>query len=177
MLGGGWSWLTCVAAIGCSLVGGVFFAFSSFVMTALSRLPASQGIAAMQSINVVVINVSFMTLLFGTAAACMSAAGMALLDWQRPGAGWALAGSLIYLVGTIGVTILFNVPRNDALAAVSADGAEGAAIWASYLTQWTAYNHVRTIAAILAAALLVVSLRAPSMPKEIVASTINAAAK
>ena len=30
----------------------MFFAFSTFVMQALDRLPAPQGIAAMQSINV-----------------------------------------------------------------------------------------------------------------------------
>jgi uncharacterized membrane protein len=44
--------LTVVAALGCGLNAGVFFAFSSFVMAALRRLPPAQGIAAMQSINV-----------------------------------------------------------------------------------------------------------------------------
>jgi uncharacterized membrane protein len=48
--------LTLFSALGCGLIGGVFFAFPSFVMNALARLPAAQGIAAMQSINVVVIN-------------------------------------------------------------------------------------------------------------------------
>jgi uncharacterized membrane protein len=33
-------------AVGAGLVGGVFFAFSTFVMKALSQLPAEQGIAA-----------------------------------------------------------------------------------------------------------------------------------
>jgi uncharacterized membrane protein len=48
--------LTLVAALGCGLMAGVFFAFSAFVMKALARLPLAQGIAAMQSINVAVIN-------------------------------------------------------------------------------------------------------------------------
>jgi uncharacterized membrane protein len=43
--------LTLFAALGCGLVAGVFFAFSTFVMKALARLPAEQGIAAMQAIN------------------------------------------------------------------------------------------------------------------------------
>jgi uncharacterized membrane protein len=42
---------TLATALGCGLVAGVFFAFSSFVMPALKRLPPAQGIAAMQSIN------------------------------------------------------------------------------------------------------------------------------
>src|SRR5688572_15570730 len=94
--------LTLVAALGCGLVGGVFFAFSSFVMKALGRLPAPQGIAAMQSINVVVINPLFMTALFGTAAACVAAVIVSVVRWQTPGAACLLGGSLLYLVGTIG---------------------------------------------------------------------------
>src|SRR5258705_6992637 len=43
-------------ALGAGLVAGVFFAFSSFVMAALARLPPAQAIAAMQSINVTVVN-------------------------------------------------------------------------------------------------------------------------
>jgi uncharacterized membrane protein len=109
------------AALGSGLVGGVFFAFSTFVMRALARVPAAQGIAAMQSIN---------------------------------GAAYILAGSLLYLVGTVGVTIGFNVPLNNALAAVKPDSAEGANLWRHYLVRWTAWNHVRTVAALAAAAAL-----------------------
>ena len=42
---------TLATTLGCGLNAGVFFAFSTFVMPALKRLPAAQGIAAMQSIN------------------------------------------------------------------------------------------------------------------------------
>ncbi len=56
--------LTLISALGCGLVAGVFFAFSTFVMKALDRLPPAQGMTAMQSINVVVINPWFMTAFF-----------------------------------------------------------------------------------------------------------------
>ena len=56
-----------IALLGSALVGGVFFAFSSFVMKALARMPSSEGIAAMQSINVVVINPAFLGAFIGTA--------------------------------------------------------------------------------------------------------------
>ena len=55
-----------VAAIGCGLVAGIFFAFSSFVMPALGRIAPEQGINAMQSINVAVLNVGFLSLFVGT---------------------------------------------------------------------------------------------------------------
>src|SRR5688572_13860507 len=86
--------LTLVAALGCGLIAGVFFAFSSFVMAALHRLPPAQGIAAMQSINRVVINPLFLGTFLGTAAACAALAARSLLAWDRPGAGYVLAGSL-----------------------------------------------------------------------------------
>jgi len=58
-----------VSALGCGLIAGVFFAFSTFVMKALAGLPTAQGIAAMQSVNVAVLNGWFFSAFFGTAAA------------------------------------------------------------------------------------------------------------
>ena len=107
------------AALGCGLVAGVFFAFSTFVMSALAQRPPAQGIAAMQAINITVINPLFMTALFGTAAACIFLAIASLLKWHQPGAAYLLLGSLLYLIGTVGVTIAFNVPLNDALLLLS----------------------------------------------------------
>lgn len=150
--------LTMIAALGCGLVAGVFFAFSGFVMKALARLPPSQGIGAMQSINVAVINPLFLATFLGTCVACLLLAVSSLLRWHEPGAVFLLVGGLLYLVGTILVTGVFNVPRNDALAAVDPASAEGARLWAEYVASWTAWNHVRTAAALLAAASLTIAL-------------------
>jgi uncharacterized membrane protein len=150
--------LTIFSALGCGLIAGVFFAFSSFVMNALGRLPSVQGIAAMQSINVVVINPWFMAAFLGTALACVVLGIASLFTWERPGALYLLVGSLLYVAGTFGVTMLFNVPRNDALAAVDPTSADGPGLWAAYVTGWTAWNHVRTAAALAAAALLTLAV-------------------
>ena len=150
--------LILVAALGSGLIAGVFFAFSTFVMTALGRLPPAQGIAAMQSINVAVINPVFLGTLFGTGVVCVVLAVVALLGWQAPGAAWLLAGSLLYVVGDVGVTMAFNVPLNNALAAADPGSAEGAALWARYLTGWTAWNHVRTVAGLAATAAFILAL-------------------
>ena len=150
--------LTFVAALGCGLVAGVFFAFSTFVMKALSRLPAAQGMAAMQSINVTVLNAWFMAAFLGTALACALALIASLLRWQEPGAVYRFAGSLFYLVGCLLVTIMFNVPRNQALASATPTTPDGASLWAAYLSSWTAWNHVRAAASLVAAALLTLAL-------------------
>ena len=150
--------LTFVAALGAGLIGGLFFAFSSFVMTALGRLQAPTGIAAMQSINVAVLNPGFFTAFFGTAALSVLALIAALMRWSEPGSFCLLAGSLLYLIGTILVTMVCNVPLNNRLAAARPDGAEGTNLWRHYLSAWTAWNHVRTIASLAAAALFILAL-------------------
>ncbi|MEH1942353.1 MAG: anthrone oxygenase family protein [Nostoc sp.] len=146
------------SALGCGLIAGVFFGFSSFVMNALARLQPTQGIAAMQSINIMAISPLFMAVFLGTAAACIFLLISSLLKWHRPDAAYLLIGSLLYLVGTFGVTIVFNVPLNEALAKVEPDSAIGANLWSSYLTNWTIWNHIRTAAALAAAASLTIAL-------------------
>jgi uncharacterized membrane protein/ketosteroid isomerase-like protein len=150
--------LTIVATLGSGLVAGIFFAFSNFVMKALARVPPAQGIAAMQSVNVVVLNRWFFAVFFGTAVCCLALAIISFVRWQKPGAGYLLVGSLLYLVGTILVTIACNVPLNDALAAVDPSSADTGPVWTDYLKKWTIWNHVRTIAVLAASALFIVGL-------------------
>ena len=72
---------TLVTALGCGLVAGVFFAFSTFVMAALRRLKPEEGISAMQSINILAVTPVFMAVLFGTAAACLGLVVWAVISW------------------------------------------------------------------------------------------------
>lgn len=145
------------AALGSGLIAGVFFAFSTFVMRALGSLPAAQGVAAMQSINIVVINPWFMGAFFGTALLCIAAA-IATVIADHPATPWIIAGALIYIFGSIGVTIVFNVPRNEALGRRAPDTAEAAALWKDYLVEWTAWNTVRTAASLAASAAFIIAL-------------------
>ena len=156
--------LTLVSALGCGLMAGAFYAFSSFVMKALARLPPAQGIAAMQSVNVTAVRPAFMAGFLGTALACLSLTVVSVLNWNEAGAAWCLAGSLLYLAGCFLETIVFHVPRNDALARVDPGSDEGAAYWARYLREWVPGNHVRTLACLAAAALLTIALCVLSAP-------------
>jgi uncharacterized membrane protein len=150
--------LTLLGALGCGLVAGVFFAFSAFVMKALGRLPAEQGVAAMQAINVAAVTPAFMAALFGTAAACSALAVSALFAWDEYFAPYLLVGSALYLVGTILLTVAYHVPRNEALARVEPHGAGAGRHWTRYLSGWTAWNHVRAAGALAAAATLTIAL-------------------
>jgi uncharacterized membrane protein len=142
---------TLLCTLGCGLMAGFFFAFSVVVMRSLGKLPPAQGIAAMQSINVVVINPGFLSVFLGTMGLSVFMIGASFLRWSDPRAVYWLAGAMLYIGGTFLVTMLFNVPRNNALAAVTPQNPEAAKLWAAYLSEWTLWNHVRTIAALAAA--------------------------
>ena len=149
--------LILLATIGSGVTGGIFFAFSTFVMQALAKLPSAQGIAAMQAINITVINPWFMVAFFAPAVAGVVLSISLLFQWQQSIAAYLLAASLLYLIGTIGTTVMGNIPLNDALAVVTPASVEGSTLWAKYLTNWTFWNHLRTAAALSAATLFAIA--------------------
>ncbi|MCQ6559564.1 anthrone oxygenase family protein [Paenibacillus mendelii] len=151
--------LTFFSAMGSGLIAGLFFAFSVFMMTALARLPSAQGIAAMQSINVTILNPLFGLVFTGTAVACLFLAITSCFRLGEAGTGYLLIGSLSYLIGSFLVTIVFNVPLNDSLAAIdpSAEGSSGQ--WARYIASWMPWNHVRTVATLAALASFFMAFR------------------
>ncbi len=141
------------AAISCGVMAGVYFAFSAFVMKSLSKIPAASAIAAMQSINKVIVSSTFLPLFLGSTVASLILVGQALFDWTTEGTLYAAVGGAFYLIGMTGCTMVYNVPLNNKLAALNPGTRESSEFWHSYLHNWTRWNHVRT-AASTAAALL-----------------------
>lgn len=150
--------LTLFAALGCGLMSGLFFIFSNTVMSALAQLPPSQGIAAMQAINRIILNPLFFVAFLGTAATCITVVISLVWRWQQPGTLYLLIGSLLYLGGVMVVTIIFNVPMNESLDAMKPESVEAGNLWAKYLVDWTAWNHVRTVTALLGTASFILAL-------------------
>lgn len=147
-----------VALLGSSLIAGVFFAFSSFIMKALARVPSHEGIAAMQSINVVVLNPSFLGVFMGTTVISVLVGALAIAAWDAPSTPYFLAGAFLYVVGTFLVTGFGNVPLNDQLAALSATDPKAISVWENYLDRWTLLNTIRTVAAVAATLMFTLGL-------------------
>jgi uncharacterized membrane protein len=148
------------SAIGCGLLAGLYFAFSTFIMTAFARIGQAEGIAAMNSINVEIVRSLFMPFFLGTTLTSAVLAVVGFFRWGEAGAMAMLAGGVIYVLGMFIVTMIFNVPLNDALAAVQPSSSEAASVWARYLSDWTMWNHVRTIASTAAFALFIAAIAA-----------------
>src|SRR5262245_37507023 len=104
---------TVLAALGSGLIAGAFLAFAAYVLPALSRGDSSASIAAMQAMIAAIKNPLFLGLFFGTAALAGIIGIAATLRWETPGAVYLLIGSMLYLNGPFGVTLLKNLPLNN----------------------------------------------------------------
>lgn len=142
-----------------ALVGGVFLAFSDFIMRSLAHAAGVGGVDAMQVINREVFRWVFMVLFIGMAPVSLAITGYGwFVVGHGPGALLMLAG-LIYVFGCFGVTVFFNVPMNEALAGMDASSPAARDYWTgTYLPRWTFWNSVRTFACTLSAALLLLGL-------------------
>ena len=151
--------LTVIAAVGAGVSAGVFFAFSTFVMKALGRLPAAEGISAMNAINKAAPAPLFMLALFGTGVVSIVLSAVALRHLDQRWAVYVLTGTALYLVCVV-LTVVYHVPRNDALALVDPAGPGAAHAWAHYLSPWTAWNHVRTVTAMAGSTAFIIAIQA-----------------
>ncbi len=156
--------VTVLAALGTGLLAGNFFAFSAYLMRALTGLSAERGIVAMQAITAAIKSLIFLVVFFGTAALCAVLSGVALLHWGKPGAGYLLTGSAFFLMGTFPVTMIANRPHNNRLALAAPDTQEGRDLWKRFQSSWAAWNHVRTVTAFLACAALILAAAASGNP-------------
>jgi uncharacterized membrane protein len=146
--------LTLMALLGCALMAGLFFAFSNFVMRALSRLPPDAAVAAMNSINAEIVNPLFLFLFLGTPAACLFLMVYALLHATGHGAVLLGLAGAVYLIGALLVSVVFNIPRNNALGRIDPASPAAPDAWREFYSAWLRWNHVRCIASLVAAILL-----------------------
>jgi len=148
-----------VAAVGCGVIAGLYFAFSTFIMTALDRAGPVPGTMAMNSINVVILQSLFMPLFWATTVASLALSVVGLVHWRESGGVMVAVAGLIYVIGMFGVTALYNVPLNNALAAADPHTPSGVALWARYMKEWTLWNHVRTVTSLVASVAFMVAIR------------------
>ncbi|ALV45053.1 hypothetical protein MB46_05570 [Arthrobacter alpinus] len=150
--------LTITSALCTGLAGGVYLAFSAIVMPALRTRPPKDAIATMQSINVSAVRPPFMIVFFGGAAASAALAIMELASGTLNVPSIARISGAVLALTSFGITILRNVPLNNALAAVASSAADAQPTWKHFDGPWSTANLVRGIATVAATALLAVSL-------------------
>ncbi len=158
VIDGPYPMLALLGAVTTGVMAGVFCAFSVLVMRGLAKLPAAQGVAAMNAINSSAMTPVFLVLFLGAAGLCAGIAMVTFLLWPDEGMLPLLLGSGLYLVGAFGVTVVANVPRNETLMKLEPGAPEAAAYWPTYVRQWTRWNHVRAVTSAAAAIVYAISL-------------------
>ncbi len=141
------------------LMAGIYFAFSVFIMRALSELPPLQGAQAMNQINAVILKTIFLPMFFGTSLWYVGLMVWSTLNWQGMRSMLIIVAACCYIIGMFFVTALGNVPMNKQLQANAKNPAALVQYWLSYQREWTALNHVRMMACIVSSALLTIALK------------------
>lgn len=150
--------LILLSAVGAGMNAGLFFIFSNTIMSALGQLPPAHGTSSMQNINRVILNPLFFAVFIGTAIVSVLLVISMIWFWG-PGSIYILLGALIYIIGCFLVTVVKNVPMNNALDAAKADSSDAAELWSKYLIDWTAWNHVHTVACILSTVFFILGFK------------------
>ena len=143
------------AALSSGIMAGVYFAFSGFIMKAFGKIEIVQSVAAMNSINEVILRSMFMPVFFGSSIISFLLVIVAFINWGEAGAGLALIAGMVYFAGMFACTIVFNVPLNNALARLGPDSDNAQQIWSHYLATWTKWNHLRTVSSLVTCALCI----------------------
>lgn len=138
--------LIAAAAILNAIVAGVFLTFSDFVMKSLSAAPPATGVQTMQLINRRVYKSVFLVLLLGMAPVSVALALLGLPTLPQAASHWLILGAMLYVIGVLAVTMVCNVPMNKQLDRMVNGAADTNRYWATYLSRWTLWNHLRTAA-------------------------------
>lgn len=121
---------------------GLYFIFSNTIIPALSN--ADKGADVMVLINKKILNPLFL--------GCFFSSGVGSLSLFFLSSGLTSAAGIVFFIGTVAVTVVFNVPLNNKLK--DASKPELSTVWNEYLSKWVIWNHVRTACGVVSGLLL-----------------------
>ena len=139
-------------------MAGLFYAWSCSVMLGFARLKDREFMAAMQATNRAILNPVFFAAFLG--APVLLPISTFLNYGQSPRFTLLFAATVIYLIGTFGVTIFGNVPLNNTLDSFKPESAtdeEVARQRANFERRWNNLNTIRTVSSTIALILVIIA--------------------
>jgi uncharacterized membrane protein len=136
-----------LALLAAALIAGFFYTYSISVMPGLLATDSISAVRAMQGINATIRTPVFAFAFFGALVFPLLAA---LFSRERIQLALLAGAILVYGAGALVVTILVNLPMNEALATQTPAAATASAMWQAYEGPWTLWNHLRSVASALA---------------------------
>ncbi|WP_221892871.1 anthrone oxygenase family protein [Parasphingopyxis marina] len=144
-------------ALWSAVIGGVFSAFSEFVMSGLLKTTPAGGIEAMQHINRDVIKTQFVAGILSIALFSALFAIYSVTVFEGAALTTLILAPIVYLPSVFLMTMFGNVPMNNKLERLDHSTAEAEAYWAEYSRKWTRLNHLRSLGSILTAGLYIIA--------------------
>lgn len=144
-------------ALWSAVIGGVFSAFSEFIMAGLLRASPSAGIQAMQEINKTVIRTQFVAGIMLIPVLSVAVAVYGANHFEGAARIALIAAPAIYIPSVFLMTMIGNVPMNNRLESLDPESAEATAYWQVYGRRWTRLNHFRSLGSILTALVYLVA--------------------
>ncbi|MEO0616207.1 MAG: anthrone oxygenase family protein [Pseudomonadota bacterium] len=155
----GWALYGCLGlGFASALVAGVFQSFSDFVMAGLARARPAGGIESMQQLNQTVLRSVFLTTFLFLVPLTTAFAVYSFVALTGPARLLIIAAAALYVTSVFLVTMFGNVPMNNRLAALAHDSDAAREYWQRYTTNWTRWNHIRTLGAAATAALYLLAI-------------------
>lgn len=142
-----------------ALSTGFFFAWSVSVVLGTKKVGDYTYLESMQHINKEILNPAFFIVFFGSLMALVTTTYLQLNN--KTVFVFVLASTIIYLVGTFGVTAFGNVPLNNELEALNInnlDLIELKVFRTYYESAWNNFHDIRTISSMVSFILLLISL-------------------
>jgi uncharacterized membrane protein len=143
-----------------ALVAGLLYAYSCSVNPGLSKLSDEGYVAAMQSINRAIQNPLFFASFMGTLVLLPLSTWMGYRTHHSTYFFLLLSASIIYLIGVFGVTVLGNIPLNQALDQFTLQQASAKDITdhrVLFELPWNKFHSIRTLSAVAALVLVIVA--------------------
>lgn len=144
-------------ALWSAVIGGVFSAFSEFVMSALLRTAPAGGIEAMQHINRTVIKTQFVAGILSIALFSVLFALYSVTVFEGDALVTLILAPTVYMPTVFLMTIFGNVPMNNKLESLDHTTGEAKVYWIKYGHAWTRLNHFRTLGSIITAGLYIIA--------------------
>ena len=141
------------------LSSGLFYAWSVSVIPGTQKIPDLTYLETMQSINRAILNPAFFFIFFGSVV-CLSISSIYEFHSNKVAFWLLLFASITYLIGTVGVTALGNVPLNnqlDLLKLAETSSDKIAEFRKFYESNWNWLHMIRTVFAVLSFLLAVLS--------------------
>lgn len=148
------------AALATALMAGLFFNWTNAITGGLHKLPDSQYISAMQSINRAIQNPVFFLAFFG-AAILLPVSSYLYYQSPLPITFYLVfAATILYICGVMAVTIFGNIPLNETLDKFNLAKATPEEIYKlrlAFEARWNSLNTIRTLTSFVSLLLILIA--------------------